>query len=35
VKIKVIRSRIEERGEGSRMKLFRVMLQRMGIDVGF
>jgi hypothetical protein len=35
VKIKVIRSRMEEKGEWSRMKLVRVMLQRLGIEVGF
>jgi hypothetical protein len=35
VKIKAIRSRMEEKGEGSRMKLVRVTLQRMGIEVGF
>jgi len=28
VKIKVIRSRMKEKGEGGRMKLVRVMLQR-------
>jgi len=26
---------MEEKGEGSRMKLVRVMLQRTGIEVGF
>jgi hypothetical protein len=35
VKVKVKSSKMEEKGEGSRMKLVRVMLQRMGIEFGF
>jgi hypothetical protein len=35
VKIKVKRSRMEDKGEGSKMKYVRVMLQRAGFEVQF